>query len=148
MWDEETSGPLVGAANTRSHFASLITRARPAVSPRLYTLLRTFSERKNYAGVPQRSAPHIAPCWERHLAPSLYSWVLVGIARRLTTRQRLRKAEHSFHLHISYLSNARSINFAEGARLLLAQETVTAEQFPAIHSVVRKEKSAASVESD
>jgi cell division protease FtsH len=32
----------------------------------------------------------------------------------------------------------------EGARLLLAQETVTAEQFPAIHSVVRKEKSAAS----
>ena len=24
MWDEETSGPLVGAANTRSHFASLI----------------------------------------------------------------------------------------------------------------------------
>jgi len=32
----------------------------------------------------------------------------------------------------------------EGARLLLEQETVTAEQFPAIHSVVRKEKSAAS----
>jgi cell division protease FtsH len=32
----------------------------------------------------------------------------------------------------------------EGARLLLAQETVTAEQFPAIQSVVRKEKSAAS----
>jgi cell division protease FtsH len=32
----------------------------------------------------------------------------------------------------------------EGARLLLAQETVTAEQFPAIHSVVQKEKSAAS----
>ncbi len=31
----------------------------------------------------------------------------------------------------------------EGARLLLAQETVTAEQFPAIHSVVQKEKSAA-----
>ena len=58
------------------------------------------------------------------------------------------KTEHSFHLHISYLSNARSINFAEGARLLLAQETVTAEQFPAIQSVGRKEKSAASVESD
>jgi cell division protease FtsH len=33
----------------------------------------------------------------------------------------------------------------EGARLLLAQETITAEQFPAIRSVVRKEKSAASV---
>ena len=32
----------------------------------------------------------------------------------------------------------------EGARLLLAQETITAEQFPAIHSAVRKEKSAAS----
>ena len=32
----------------------------------------------------------------------------------------------------------------EGARLLLEQETVTAEQFPAIHSVVRKEQSAAS----
>ena len=32
----------------------------------------------------------------------------------------------------------------EGARLLLAQETITAEQFPAIRSVVRKEKSAAS----
>ena len=32
----------------------------------------------------------------------------------------------------------------EGARLLLAQETVTAEQFPAIRSVARKEKSAAS----
>jgi cell division protease FtsH len=32
----------------------------------------------------------------------------------------------------------------EGARLLLAQETVTAEQFPAIRSLVRKEKSAAS----
>jgi cell division protease FtsH len=32
----------------------------------------------------------------------------------------------------------------EGARLLLEQETVTAEQFPAIHSVVRKEKLAAS----
>src|SRR3974390_145652 len=32
----------------------------------------------------------------------------------------------------------------EGARLLLAQETLTAEQFPAIHSAVRKEKSAAS----
>ena len=32
----------------------------------------------------------------------------------------------------------------EGARLLLEQETVTAEQFPAIHLVVRKEKSAAS----
>ena len=32
----------------------------------------------------------------------------------------------------------------EGARLLLAQETVTAEQFPAIHSGLRKEKSAAS----
>jgi len=31
----------------------------------------------------------------------------------------------------------------EGARLLLAQETVTAEQFPAIQSVARKEKSAA-----
>ena len=32
----------------------------------------------------------------------------------------------------------------EGARLLLEQETVTAEQFPAIHSVVRKEQSATS----
>ena len=32
--------------------------------------------------------------------------------------------------------------------MLLAQETVTAEQFPAIYSVVRNEKSAASVESD
>jgi cell division protease FtsH len=32
----------------------------------------------------------------------------------------------------------------EGARLLLAQETVTAEQFPAIRSFVRKEKSTAS----
>jgi len=32
----------------------------------------------------------------------------------------------------------------EGARLLLEQETITAEQFPAIHSVIRKEKSAAS----
>jgi cell division protease FtsH len=31
----------------------------------------------------------------------------------------------------------------EGARLLLEQETVTAEQFPAIQSVARKEKSAA-----
>ena len=32
----------------------------------------------------------------------------------------------------------------EGARLLLEHETVTAEQFPAIHTVVRKEKLAAS----
>jgi cell division protease FtsH len=38
----------------------------------------------------------------------------------------------------------RRADLDEGARLLLAQETVTAEQFPAIHSVVQKDKSAVS----
>jgi len=41
--------------------------ARSGASPRLYTLLRTFFERKNYARVSQRSAP---PLRARELPPN------------------------------------------------------------------------------
>ena len=51
--------------------------------------------------------------------------------------------ERAFDRATEVLRTRRS-DLDEGARLLLEQETVTAEQFPAIHSVVRKEKSAAS----
>src|SRR6516225_7455804 len=93
-WDEETSGPLVGAANTRSHFASLIISPSLRSARSLTSIVYSSQNVLRTEELCQCSAtfcPHIAPCWERHLAPSLYSWVLVGIAR-MTTRQRLRQS--------------------------------------------------------
>src|SRR6516225_9120059 len=95
-WDEETSGPLVGAANTRSHFASLV------ISPSLRSARSLTSI--VYSSQNVLRTEELCRC-----SATFCPHTLLGAPERPLLRNDYAKAEHSFHLHISYLSNARSI---------------------------------------